>query len=107
MTDIGNSKPTGGESVRALSERVDAAAWKIAAENEGKTVLIATHATPIRALECRWKGLPVTAMKDVRYVKNASVSIVDYDNAAHTTTLITLGEASFLGDIATALPTNV
>ena len=60
MQDIGRSRCTGGESVAELSERVYAAVVRIAEENPGKTVLIATHATPIRTLQCsRFRGCPM------------------------------------------------
>jgi len=107
MTDIGNSRPTGGESVREMAERVRTELWRIASAHEGETVLIATHSTPIRALECGWRGLPIEEMQNIRWVMNCSVSVADYDTAAHTVSLVTMGEAGFLEGIATALPTNV
>lgn len=107
MSDIGNSRPDGGESVRELSERVRGAVWNIAEENDGKTVLIATHATPIRVLACEWYGKSVEAAQSIDWVKNASVSIVDYDVKKHTTAVVLYDEASFMGDIATTLPKTV
>jgi len=50
--DIGACVTDGGESVAQLSKRVLEAVTEIAAENEGKTIVIATHATPIRAVQC-------------------------------------------------------
>ncbi len=107
VTDIGNSRPDGGESVRELSERIRRAVWRIAGENEGKTVLIATHATPIRALACEWQGKTIEEMQNIEWVKNASVTIVNYDTVNHTTEVELYDEASFMGDMITALPKGV
>ncbi|MBQ2702220.1 MAG: histidine phosphatase family protein, partial [Clostridia bacterium] len=59
-----------------LSERVFQAIERIANENEGKTIVITTHATPIRTICCKMKGLPVEELKNVPWVSNASVSVV-------------------------------
>lgn len=106
MYDIINSIPDGGESVRNMARRIIDEVWKIAEENDGKTVLIAIHATPIRALECEWRGLELEKMSTLKWVPNASVSIVDYDTANHTVKPEMIGEASFMGDMATTLPNN-
>lgn len=107
VTDIGNAHPDGGESVRELYERISRAVWRIAEENEGKTVLIATHATPIRTLTCEWNGKAIEEMQNIDWVKNASVTIVNYDTASHTTAVELYDEASFMGDMITALPKSV
>lgn len=106
-TDIGRACPVNGESVIEVAERIRKRVWEIARENEGKTVLIATHATPIRTLACEWKDVGYAEMKDIPWVKNASTSIVDYDTENMTTSIITYDEASYLGDIATSLPKTV
>lgn len=107
MKDVGASRPDDGESVAELYERIINEVWRIAEENPGKTVLIATHATPIRVLSCYWSGKDVTAAKDIDWVPNASVSIVDYDTASHTVKVDVIGDASFMGDLVTKLPNNV
>lgn len=107
MNDLWNSRPTCGESVRELTERVRNEVWKIAKAHEGQTVLIATHATPIRTLACEWLGEPYENMTKTGWVKNASVSVIDYDTEKNTTEVVLLGETSFLGDLVTSLPKNV
>ncbi len=107
VTDIGNSHPDGGESVRDLAARISRAVWRIAKENEGKTVLIATHATPIRALACEWQGKDVVEMQNIDWVKNASVSIVNYDTEKHATEVELYDEVSFMGDMITSLPNKL
>ena len=105
--DIWNSRPTGGESVKELAERIREEVWRIAEENEGKTVLLALHATPIRSLVCEWTKQPYDKMSEFGWVKNASVCVVDYDTEKHTVTPVLLGEDSFLEDIQTQLPKDV
>lgn len=78
--DIANCRCPGGESVAELAQRVKMALDKIACENDGKTVMIATHATPIRSMYCVWNNLPLAEMKNIHWAPNASVTIVDYDN---------------------------
>lgn len=107
ITDIGSSRPDGGESVAELYERINKEVWRIAEENEGKTVLIAIHATPIRVLACYWMGEDVKGAQKLGWVPNASVSIVDYDTRSHTVNVKVIGDASFMGDMVTELPKNV
>ena len=104
-SDIGLSRCTGGESVAQLQARAVSAAARIAAANEGKTVLIATHACFLRAMQCYWQRLPLGAMKNVPWVPNASVTEVDY--SAGSQRIVRLGEASFLGGDVTRLPSDI
>ena len=107
MHDIVNSTPDGGEPVRHLAERIKREVWRIAEENDGKTVLVAIHATPIRALQCEWEGLPLEGMNSIHWVPNASVSIVNYNIKTHTVRPEIIGDASFMGDLMTTLPKSV
>lgn len=75
--NIGECVLPGGESVKSLYERAKAAFEKVVAENDGKTIMIATHATTIRALSCLWKGASLSEMKNINWVTNASVTIID------------------------------
>lgn len=107
LNDFPNAHPQNGESIRELFERISKTVWRIAAENDGKTVLIATHATPMRLLTCEWCCAPIEKAQQIGWVKNASVSIVDYDTENHKTFVQLYDEASFMGDISTALPKGV
>jgi broad specificity phosphatase PhoE len=46
---------------------------------EGKTVLIGSHSSVIRALQCYVQGLPLTKMKNTPRVVNASIAELDFD----------------------------
>ena len=67
----------GGDSVSDLYNRVRPAFENIVADNYGKTVLVASHATPIRLMLTRFMGKPIRESNNVPWPENASVTIVD------------------------------
>lgn len=79
---IGLAVCDGGESVKHLRERVVAATADVAAKNLGKTVCIGSHATPIRALACAWKDIPLEKMHELPFPCNASISCAIYRHGA-------------------------
>ncbi len=83
-SDIGASRCTDGESVAELYARVCPELLRIAAENDGKTVLIFTHATPIRVFECMSNGKGAEFASRIEFVKNASINIFDVENGKPT-----------------------
>ena len=105
LTDIGNAVCDNGESVFALQSRFLAALRRIAAENENKTVVIGTHATPIRTLLCHSMGKPLNDMKTVAWPTNASLTIVEYEQGEFR--LIQAAFDEHLGQQRTVLPANV
>lgn len=107
MTDLWNARPTEGESVAELTYRIKNEIWSLAEKHDGQTVLIATHSTPIRTMLCEWKGMPYEDITSLGWVKNCSVTEVNYDIINRKSELILLGETCFLGDMATELPKDV
>ena len=103
--DIGSSRCTNGESVAELYERTYETVCKIAEQNDGKTVVIATHATPIRVLEQRISGRPMSHMKNFPWVGNASVSEIIYDQGRLCA--VKIDQKEHLEHLITDLPTNV
>lgn len=104
-TDIGHARCTGGESTEELLVRVRNALIRIAGEQEGKTVLITTHATPIRVMQSFVETGSLDAMQEIPWVANASVSVLTYDNGSWNFKTVSYDE--HLGDLRTALPRNV
>lgn len=104
-TDTGHACCTNGESVAALYERIVGEITRIAEENEGKTVFIFTHATPIRVFRASVDGVGLDGMKELPWATNASVTHVEYENGKFT--LVDYGKDDFLSGIVTALPKNV
>lgn len=105
LHDIGNAVCDGGESVSSLQIRIVNEIERIASENEGNTVVIATHATPIRALTCYCNDLPLSEMKNIPWVSNASITVATYSGGKLKIDIS--GYDAHLGEIASRLPSNV
>ena len=103
--NIGRSRCTGGESVAEVQERVAHEIELLARENDGKTICLFSHATPIRTFVCKIEGRTLDEIKDRPWPSNASVTEVDYENGVFK--LIKYSEDSFMGGISTALPDTV
>lgn len=105
LSDIGNAKCTDGESVGKLGKRIMRTLTQIAESNDGKTVLVATHATPIRVMQTLVCCGSLEKMKDIRWVSNASVSVFEYDNGCWS--IASIGADAHLAELKTSLPENV
>ncbi|MBQ7039093.1 MAG: histidine phosphatase family protein, partial [Clostridia bacterium] len=105
MTSIGEARCTGGETVKELAERVVATLTKIAEESDGKTVAVATHATPIRVALAVIKTGSVDGANEVGWVSNASVTELTYENGKFK--VEAEGQDEHLKALVTKLPDNV
>ena len=105
--DVGNARCGDGETTAELIERGRKIFQKIARENEGKTVAIATHGGLIRAVRCMWLGISLDDMKDVPHVANASVTEVLYDNETDKAELTVIGYSEHLNNKVTEFSINV
>ncbi len=76
--------PTGGESVAELYLRVTAAVLRLAAENEGKTVLIGSHWTPVLAVIAHALTKSVAGMTVENTPLNAAIHIFEFKNGVLT-----------------------
>jgi len=103
--DIGNARCTGGESVEELADRVWTAVLRIAEENRGKTVLLASHATPIRAVLWKISGLPLDQMQSIPWSSNASVSELRHENGVMTP--VKISQDAHLEALKTVFPPTV
>ena len=77
--DPGVFIPDGGESMTHLQERVVKKLKEIGKKEDGKTVLIGSHSSVIRALQCYMQGLPLTKMKNTPWVVNGSFTELNFD----------------------------
>lgn len=103
--DLINAQCPGGESVREFAARIIEICERIARREAGKTVLIATHATPIRIMQTIWQNKPLEAINGITWVSNASISIVDFESGEWSPVVI--GEDGHLAALKTVLPDNV
>ena len=60
----------------------------MAKENDGLTLLLASHASPIRAVDCSSRGYGWEKMSDVPFVKNSAISIFEYDPESDKLSLV-------------------
>lgn len=102
---IGLARCPGGESVAQLQERVRACVEEIVRRHPGETVCIATHATPIRVMECVWTDTPLSRMHSIPWVSNASVTVAEYEDGVGR--LLERDLHAHLGDLHTVLAKNV
>lgn len=77
--DPGVFIPDGGESMAQLQTRVVEKLKEIGKKEDGKTVLIGSHSSVIRALQCYIQGLPLTKMKNTPWVVNGSIAEINFD----------------------------
>ncbi|MBQ8341530.1 MAG: histidine phosphatase family protein [Clostridia bacterium] len=96
--DLANAFCTKGETIASVFERSLAAVTRIARENEGKTVLIAAHWTPVLAMVCSAEGYGVEHIGSCTEPKNASLSILRFENGVFTPERLNITE--HLGDLA-------
>ena len=103
MTDIGKARCEGGESLAELYKRVNATMKKIVRENEGKTVLVGTHATVLRVMNCIWHYDTVENLQKYDWSSNAAVSVVEcYEDGTYK--IIDYGYDGHLKGMVTPVP---
>ena len=105
LKDIGNAACDGGETVAELQERIVAAVRRIAEDHPEQTVVLTTHATAIRVLQCCCEGKPLDQMKDIPWVANTSITEIAYENG--TFCVVRANGTDHLGNAASTLPANV
>lgn len=103
--NIGEASCPGGESTAQLQKRIVTEVTKIARDNQGKTVFIFTHATPLRVFKAYCDGKGLDGIKDVPWSTNASVTHVEYENGKFN--VIQYGIDYFQDKDITKLPANV
>lgn len=86
-SDPMNNKAGGGETFGDLALRSTGAINKIVSQNDGKTVVIASHGGFIRSF-LRAILNPNEKKQDLSVVPNASVSVVNYENGCYTPEII-------------------
>ena len=105
LKHIGKAKCPNGESVKEIGERVIGTLEKIAKQNKGKTLVISTHATPIRATQCIVQTGSVDDMENIPWASNASVTEITYNNGEWELVRASIDE--HLADLRTIFSKNV
>lgn len=107
--ELGKAKCPKGESVAELFARVKETVERIVKSNPGKTVLVGTHATPLRVMACVWHNVPLESITTLAWIPNASVSVINYDSETldHTVEGYALCEHLLKENLVTQLPKNI
>ncbi len=87
-----NVRPGGGEHYSELMDRAVSEIHRIAEDNDGKTVLVATHYGVIWMLYCYVNGIPLEKMRSVPQITNASISVLEYENGKFEFTMFAKGD---------------
>lgn len=103
---IGLAACPDGETVAELQKRVNSAVHAIVEHHPDEAICIATHATPIRVMECLWTDTPLKDMHTIPWVSNASITVAEYDGDGNGRLLVR-DYHDHLGAIATKLAHNV
>ena len=103
---IGFATCPNGESVSELQTRIRKCVEGIVHCHPNEIVCIATHATPIRVMECVWTNTPLSQMHTIPWVSNASVTIAEYGDDG-IGRLVERDLHSHLGELHTVLAKNV
>lgn len=104
--DIGNARCTGGESFSEVQARTLAAIRRIAQDNPGQTVLVATHATVVRSLVCALRGITADDAHTLPWAVNASATFVEFEDRKDPV-VTEYGHSAYLERLTTYLPPNV
>ena len=105
LNDILNSRCTDGESFKQVCQRTSQELKRLAEGNEGKTILIATHAGALRSIVTSLKNLNNEECAKLGWVSNASTTTVIYQDGNFQ--IQKMGFDEYLNDLKTALPKNV
>lgn len=103
LEDLGKAHPNGGERVLDLYERVNEAILRLVNLHRGECIAVFSHATPARALACKWFEYAPEDMAKVPWATNASVSIAEYEDDG-SFRVIQYGYDAHQGDTATTFP---
>lgn len=97
--------PKGGETFEDVQKRGLATIKQIASENEGKTIVIATHGGLIKSVQGKCLGLKLKELNQIPYLTNAAILEVEYSDGQLS---ITNGPIDhYLAGIITEMPKDI
>lgn len=78
--DPANFVSPGGETMRAVFERVSETYERIAAGNKGRTVVLVSHGCALRNLLCHCFGKSIEELDSVDFGTNTAVSLIEWED---------------------------
>ena len=103
--DTIHSRCTDGESVLELTERAVEGIQKIAEKHPGQTVVMVSHATPIRTTLWKVSGQSEQAFQTTGFGCNCAVSELTFENGALS--IVAANYTDHLQGCKTQLPSNI
>ncbi len=100
--DYGHSGPVGGESTKQVYERIVPHICELAEKSDGSCILLATHATVVRAFDSFARGYSWEETGRIGFYPNASLNIYTYEKGKVSVVRSAITE--HLGDLTTTLP---
>ena len=80
--DYSNARPVNGESTKEVYRRVVPHICDLAKRHEGQCILLATHATVVRAFDSYARGLSEEQTGQIPFYHNASINMYSYENGS-------------------------
>jgi broad specificity phosphatase PhoE len=105
LNDLAHVRCTDGESTAELFARISETVKRLGEENDGKCILLATHATPMRVVQALSVGDTSESIASHKAPPNASIHIYEYDNGKLTSIKTNITE--HLNGNITVLPPTV
>ena len=102
--DFSHVRCTGGESIIEVYNRIVPAICEISEKNDGRTVLITSHATVARSFFAYAMGLPCDRTADSPAAVNASISLFEMDKEKVLSYKLNITD--HLGDMISRVPTK-
>ena len=97
--------PKGGEVWSAVGRRMYDALSRIARENDGRTVVVASHGGAIMALRGTYFGLPLSDWKErLPFAPNAALIVSEYADGVFREHVVI---DSYLGELKTEMPKGI
>jgi broad specificity phosphatase PhoE len=92
-----NFETEGGESMRAVYNRMRETVTGIVKKHAGQQVCVVSHGCAIRALLCWAQGKPIEEINSISWCDNTALSIIDFDETFKSE-IVMLNDNSHLSD---------
>ena len=96
-------KTPGGESFLEVKERAKNKIEEIVKKHTDNTVVVCLHGGTIKMLASWILDIPPSRWKEIKYVSNASLTVIEYDGSYKLTTTFD----DYLGDLSSEMPKGV
>ena len=100
--DYSHARPVGGESTAEVYERIVPHICRLASQHDGKCLLLATHATVVRAFDAFARGYNKNETGKISFSYNASINIYNYQGGS--VSIVRSNIVDHLDGMVTALP---